>query len=165
MNTTLDELHSAVLSLPEVERARLAARILASLDEDGATDAAWVSEVRERLVAYRRSEVGAVAAEAVLDKTIGMVRSGASGNLAIGRQLKESGMHTRLHDFERLTIAERIQLVEDLWDSISEAEEVLDLTDTQRAELDRRLATHASRPGAAIPWAVLRAELLARDGR
>ncbi|MDP2957789.1 MAG: addiction module protein [Longimicrobiales bacterium] len=72
-------------------------------------------------------------------------------------------MHSRLHDFDRLTIAERIQLVQDLWDSISQAEEVLDLTDAQRAELDRRLATHANRPGAAIPWTVLRAELLARD--
>ena len=41
-------------------------------------------------------------------------------------------MHSRLHDFDRLTIAERIQLVEDLWDSISQAEEVLDLTDAQR---------------------------------
>lgn len=163
MNTHLDQLHSAVLSLPDAERARLAARILASLDEDGATEAAWVAEVRERLAGYRRGEVGAVAAEAVLDKTIGMVGSGASGNLATGRQHRESGMHTRLHDFERLTIAERIQLVEDLWDSISEAKEVLDLTDTQRAELDRRLATHASRPGAAIPWGVLRAELFSRD--
>jgi putative addiction module component (TIGR02574 family) len=104
-----------------------------------------------------------VAAEEVLDETIGMVGSGASGNLATGRQHRESGMHTRLHDFERLTIAERIQLVEDLWDSISEAEEVLDLTDTQRAELDRRLASHANRPDAAISWADLRAELLARD--
>ena len=72
-------------------------------------------------------------------------------------------MHSRLHDFDRLTIAERIQLVEDLWDSISQAEEVLDLTDAQRAELDRRLATHAKRAGAEIPWAALRAELLARD--
>ncbi|MHB1195154.1 MAG: addiction module protein [Longimicrobiales bacterium] len=68
MNTTLDELHSAVLSLPEVERARLAARILASLDEVGGVEAAWVSEVRERLAAYRRGEVAAVAAEEVLDK-------------------------------------------------------------------------------------------------
>ncbi|HSW29474.1 MAG TPA: addiction module protein [Longimicrobiales bacterium] len=68
MNTTLDELHSAVLSLPEAERAHLAARILASLDDDGAAEAAWVSEVRERLAAYRRGEIGAVAAEEVLDK-------------------------------------------------------------------------------------------------
>ncbi len=68
MNTTLDELHSAVLSLPEVERARLAARLLASLDEGGGVEAAWVSEVRERLAAYRRGEVAAVAAEEVLDK-------------------------------------------------------------------------------------------------
>ncbi|HSW30507.1 MAG TPA: addiction module protein [Longimicrobiales bacterium] len=68
MNTTLDELHSAVLSLPEVERARLAARILASLDEGDGVEAAWVSEARERLAAYRRGEVAAVAAEEVLDK-------------------------------------------------------------------------------------------------
>ncbi|NJD17725.1 MAG: addiction module antitoxin RelB [Gemmatimonadetes bacterium] len=73
MNTTLEELHSAVLSLPEGERARLAARILASLDQDGATDAAWVSEVRERLAAYRRGESGAVAAEQVLEKARGIV--------------------------------------------------------------------------------------------
>jgi putative addiction module component (TIGR02574 family) len=163
MNTTLDELHSAVLSLPEVERARLAARILASLDEGGATDAAWVAEVRERLGGYRRGEVGAVAAEEVLDKAGAMVRPGASGGSATGSQHREAGMNSRLQDFERLTIAERIQLVEDLWDSISGADEVLHLTDAQRAELERRLASHASRPDAAISWADLRAELLARD--
>lgn len=68
MNTILDELQAAVLSLPEAERARLAARILASLEDEAADDAAWVSEVRERLAAYRRGEIGAVAAEEVLTK-------------------------------------------------------------------------------------------------
>ena len=68
MNTTLHELHAAVLSLPEAERAQLAARILASLDDDEETEAAWVSEVRDRLAAYRRGEIAAVPAENVLAK-------------------------------------------------------------------------------------------------
>jgi len=68
VNTTLDELHAAVLSLPEAERARLAAKILASLDGDAGAEADWVSEVRERLAAYRRGEIEAVAAEDVLAK-------------------------------------------------------------------------------------------------
>ena len=62
-------------------------------------------------------------------------------------------------DFGDLTVAERIQLAEDLWDSVREAPEVLELTEAQRAELDRRLATHRADPDSAIPWAVLREEL------
>ena len=38
-----------------------------------------------------------------------------------------------------LSIDERIKLVEDLWDSIAAEQEMLRLTDEQRAELDRRL--------------------------
>jgi putative addiction module component (TIGR02574 family) len=68
VNTTLDELNAAVLSLPGAERARLAARLLASLDEDAETEAAWISEVRERMAAYGRGDIEAVAAEDVLAK-------------------------------------------------------------------------------------------------
>jgi len=63
-------------------------------------------------------------------------------------------------DFSRLTVAERIQLAEDLWDSLAEAPEVLALTDAQRAELDRRLEAHRTDPNAAIPWESLRQELM-----
>jgi len=66
-------------------------------------------------------------------------------------------------DFSHLTISERIQLVEDLWDSVSDAPEVLELSPSQRAELDRRLAAHREDPGAAIPWSELRRELF--EGR
>ncbi|MGH8502540.1 MAG: addiction module protein [Gammaproteobacteria bacterium] len=41
-----------------------------------------------------------------------------------------------------LSIDERIKLVEHLWDSIAAEQEVLRLTDEQRAELDRRLDTY-----------------------
>ena len=63
-------------------------------------------------------------------------------------------------DFSRLTVAERIQLAEDLWDSVAESDEVLELTDAQRAELDRRLKAHQDDPSVAIPWEVFRQELL-----
>ena len=38
-----------------------------------------------------------------------------------------------------LPLAERIRLVEDLWDSIAADQKALPLTDEQRDELDRRL--------------------------
>ena len=69
-------------------------------------------------------------------------------------------MRKPIMDFSLLTVAERIQLAEDLWDSLAEAPEVLALTDAQRDELDRRLAAHRADPDAAISWESLRQELL-----
>ncbi|MGH8643421.1 MAG: addiction module protein [Gammaproteobacteria bacterium] len=45
-------------------------------------------------------------------------------------------MNTKLLE---LSLDERIKLVEDLWDSIAAEQEMLRLTEEQRAELDRRL--------------------------
>lgn len=42
-------------------------------------------------------------------------------------------------NLRELPITERIQLVEDLWDSIADDQEALSLSDAQREELDRRL--------------------------
>jgi putative addiction module component (TIGR02574 family) len=42
-------------------------------------------------------------------------------------------------DLGKLPLDERIQLVEDLWDSIAADQNALPLTAEQRAELDRRL--------------------------
>ncbi len=42
-------------------------------------------------------------------------------------------------DLRTLSIAERMQPVEDIWDSIAADQAVLPLTDEQRIELDRRL--------------------------
>ena len=47
-------------------------------------------------------------------------------------------------DLRTLPIGERIQLVEDIWDSIAAEQAVLPLTDEQRAELDRRLDAYES---------------------
>ncbi len=66
-------------------------------------------------------------------------------------------------DFSDLTVAERIQLAEDLWDSVSDAPELLELTDAQRSELDRRLAAVEADPDAVVSWSELRQELLKRS--
>lgn len=54
-------------------------------------------------------------------------------------------------DFEHLPVAERIQLVEDLWDSIADAPDVLDLAEAQRAELQGRFEAHRASPDETIP--------------
>jgi putative addiction module component (TIGR02574 family) len=67
-------------------------------------------------------------------------------------------------DYRRLTIAERLQLVEDIWDSIAEDADVatLPLTDVERAELDRRLSELDANPSGGVSWDTVRARLVDR---
>jgi len=59
-------------------------------------------------------------------------------------------------DVLRLSVAERIQLVEDIWDSIAAVPEAVPLTDGQREELDRRLESYHRDPAAGEPWEEVR---------
>ena len=61
-----------------------------------------------------------------------------------------------------LTVAERIQLAEDLWDSVAADTGDLLLTDAQRAELDLRLADLERDPAAGEPWEVVRERIQRR---
>lgn len=67
-----------------------------------------------------------------------------------------------LPDLLKLPADDRAELALALWDSLSddERDRVLDLTDQQRAELDRRWTEHLSNPESAVPWADVRAKLL-----
>ena len=65
-------------------------------------------------------------------------------------------------DYRKLPIPERIQLVEDIWNSIAQDAKSLPLTDEQRAELDRRWAEHERDPSSAIPWDQVKTELYKR---
>jgi putative addiction module component (TIGR02574 family) len=62
-------------------------------------------------------------------------------------------------DYRKLSIPDRIALVEDIWDSIAHDAQALPLTDDLRAELDRRWAEHERDPAAAIPWTEVRKEI------
>jgi putative addiction module component (TIGR02574 family) len=63
---------------------------------------------------------------------------------------------------DRLSVEERLALVEDLWDSIAEENAVTSLTDAQRAELDRRLADHEANPNDVVPWEDVKTSITAR---
>ncbi len=60
----------------------------------------------------------------------------------------------------KLSPAERIQLAEDLWDSVT-PEEFPPLTDAQKAELERRLAEFNADPSIGSDWADVRARIRA----
>jgi putative addiction module component (TIGR02574 family) len=65
-----------------------------------------------------------------------------------------------LSEILKLSVSERIQLVEDIWDSIAAETDTLPLTDAERAELDRRLADAEANPGVGTPWGDVKARLL-----
>lgn len=54
--------------------------------------------------------------------------------------------HALVAEILELPVADRMRLVEVIWDSISAAPEALPLTDWQREELDRRLAEFEADP-------------------
>lgn len=56
----------------------------------------------------------------------------------------------------KLSVSERIRLVEEIWDSVSEMPEAVPLTDAQCAELDRRLEAFRRNPRAGSPWEEVR---------
>ena len=62
----------------------------------------------------------------------------------------------------KLPAGDRAELAIALWESLSDSERegAFELTDDQRAELDRRWAEHIENPGSAIPWSEVRRKLL-----
>lgn len=69
-------------------------------------------------------------------------------------------MNTAAINYRALPISERIELVEDIWDSIAEeTSATAQLTPEQRVELHRRLAEHRADPSSSIPWEQVRATL------
>ncbi len=57
-----------------------------------------------------------------------------------------------VNDLLGLPLSERLRLVEDLWDSIAEVPEAIELSEVQRAELDRRLEAYHQDPESGSPW-------------
>ena len=65
-------------------------------------------------------------------------------------------------DILELSISERIELVQDIWDSIAEVPDSVLLTEEQKAELDRRLDAYHKDPKVGSPWAVVRGKFKSR---
>ncbi len=61
-----------------------------------------------------------------------------------------------------LSVADRLRLLEEIWDSLAETPEAIPVTDAQRKELARRRHAHADNPAATKSWAEVRARLRRR---
>ena len=72
---------------------------------------------------------------------------------------EEGAMSTRAGDILELSIAERIQMVEDIWDSIAAGPEAVPLSEELKKELDLRLEAHHLNPDAGSPWIAVRERL------
>ncbi len=64
---------------------------------------------------------------------------------------------------ENLSIAERIMLVEQIWDSIVAEQESLKVTKAQQQELDRRLETYQASPNRGANWEDVKARLQSEE--
>jgi putative addiction module component (TIGR02574 family) len=65
-------------------------------------------------------------------------------------------------DYRQLSIAERLELVEDIWDSIAADAGTIPVPGGIVEEAERRLAEHRRDPQAAIPWDEVKADLYKR---
>ena len=65
-------------------------------------------------------------------------------------------------DILDLSVSERIQLVQDIWDSIAEVPESVSLTENEKAEIDKRLDAYHNDPNAGSPWLTVRERIKSR---
>ena len=64
-----------------------------------------------------------------------------------------------MREIRALSVEERIELAEAIWDSVEEEGEDCDLTDAQKRELERRLAAYEANPDDVIPWETVKQRL------
>ena len=73
-------------------------------------------------------------------------------------------MNTKVADIIELSVAERILIVEDIWDSIAAIPEAVALSEDQKKELDHRIEAYRLNPDAGSPWIEVR-ERIRNRGR
>ena len=61
-------------------------------------------------------------------------------------------MKQMVQDILKLSIPERILLVEAIWDSITEKDELVEISSETRRLLDKRLAAHKNNPEEGSSW-------------
>jgi putative addiction module component (TIGR02574 family) len=62
-------------------------------------------------------------------------------------------------EIKKLSVAERILIVEEIWDSIAAEQEAVQVTEAQKAELDRRLASCDASPNEGKSWEEIKRRL------
>ena len=69
-------------------------------------------------------------------------------------------MNIQVAEILELSVAEKIQIVEDIWDSIVQSPECLSLSDAEKKELDKRLENYRQNPDDGIEWETLKKNIL-----
>ncbi len=62
-------------------------------------------------------------------------------------------------EISKLSLTERIQLLENVWDSIADEPDAWELTQEQKDELDRRVAAYEENPQNTFTWEEVKAGL------
>ncbi|MFW6012286.1 MAG: addiction module protein [bacterium] len=80
MPSRTDDLEAAALDLPTRERARLAHRLIESLDEDvtespSDVERSWEAEIERRVAAYRSGELKTVPASDVFEEARSLLKN------------------------------------------------------------------------------------------
>lgn len=63
-------------------------------------------------------------------------------------------------DIAGMPIQQRIQLVEDIWDSIAEMPEVVQIPEWHKKELEKRLEAYHANPDEGSPWQEVKKRIL-----
>ena len=73
----------------------------------------------------------------------------------MGAKMKSLGI-------DRLGVEERLDLIEEIWDSLDAVSDAVPLTDAQRAELERRFKDDEADPDDVASWEAVKAATLSR---
>jgi putative addiction module component (TIGR02574 family) len=60
---------------------------------------------------------------------------------------------------DQMSVAQRVQLVEEIWDSIADEQEEIALTEAQRQDLQRRVAAYEAGPKTGSTWEEVKVRL------
>ena len=64
-------------------------------------------------------------------------------------------------DIDQLTLGERLELIEQLWDSVRTHPDGVPVNAGERELIEARRADHRRDPSTSVPWETVRAELAA----
>ena len=65
-----------------------------------------------------------------------------------------------LEELEKLSVAERLQIVEDLWDGIARSNADIPVPQWQKDELERRKQKYLKNPGSVQSWDAVKRNVL-----
>jgi putative addiction module component (TIGR02574 family) len=70
------------------------------------------------------------------------------------------GRKVTVTDTLDMSVAERMQLAQDIWDSIASEPAAVPMSVAEREEIERRVEERTSNPGPTIPWEQVKRQVM-----